>query len=153
MTAVIDATFDSVDDLLTHARRSLQRLTADEAEAALAAGARLVDIRPAWQRAREGEIAGSLIVERNHLEWRLHPRSSARLAVAIEGQRWIVVCSEGYTSSLAAAALVSLGVPATDLIGGVRAWQASGRPLVAGPTAVESIVGEPPHQLTARPTH
>ncbi len=156
MTAVVDATFESVDDLLTHARRSLQRLTADETEAALAAGARLVDIRPAWQRAREGEIAGALIVERNHLEWRLHPRSSARLPGATEGQRWIVVCSEGYTSSLAAAALVSLGVPATDLIGGVHAWQASGRPLVAGPSPVETTVGESvaaTDQLPTRPTH
>jgi rhodanese-related sulfurtransferase len=104
-------------------------------------GARLVDIRPVWQRAAEGEIPGALVVERNHLEWRLHPRSSARLPAAIEGQRWIVVCSEGYTSSLAAAALVSLGVPATDLIGGLRAWRAAGYPTVSGPTPVERICG------------
>jgi rhodanese-related sulfurtransferase len=134
-------TFDSVDDLLAHARETLRRLDVPETLAAVAAGARLVDIRPAWQRAREGEIDGSLIVERNHLEWRLHPGSSARLPGATVGQEWIVVCSEGYTSSLAAAALVSLGVPATDLIGGVHAWRAHGLPLVAGPTPIEAIVG------------
>jgi rhodanese-related sulfurtransferase len=136
MTAI----FESVDELLGHARAALHRLDVDQTVAAVAAGARLVDIRPAWQRALEGEIAGSLIVERNHLEWRLHPGSSARLPVAVPGQQWIVVCSEGYTSSLAAAALVSLGMPATDLIGGVHAWRASGRPLIAGPTPIESFV-------------
>jgi rhodanese-related sulfurtransferase len=134
--------FESVDDLLAHARRALSRLDTRQAVQAAAAGARFVDIRPAWQRAREGEIAGSLIVERNHLEWRLHPNSSARLPWAVAGQRWIVVCSEGYTSSLAAAALVSLGVPATDLVGGVHAWHADGLLLVPGPTPVESIVGQ-----------
>jgi rhodanese-related sulfurtransferase len=89
---------------------------------------------------REGEIDGSLIVERNHLEWRLHPTSPARLPQASTGQRWIVVCSEGYTSSLAAAALVSLGLPATDLIGGIHAWHTFGLPLVPGPTPVEAVV-------------
>jgi rhodanese-related sulfurtransferase len=138
------AVFDSVDHLLAHARRSLDRLTVEQTVDAVAAGARLVDIRPAWQRAREGEIAGSLIVERNHLEWRLHPGSGARLPGAVAGQRWIVVCSEGYTSSLAAAALVSLGVPATDLIGGVHAWHDAGLPLVSGPTRAEAVVGALP---------
>ncbi len=104
------------------------------------AGARLVDIRPAWQREREGEIPGALVVERNHLEWRLHPDSDARLPAAVDGQRWVVVCSEGYTSSLAAAALVSLGVPATDLIGGYRAWAACGLPTVRTVTPPEQVV-------------
>ena len=134
--------FESVDELLASARSGLRRLDVAQAVAAVATGARLVDIRPAWQRALEGEITGALIVERNHLEWRLHPGSSARLPYAVDGQRWIVVCSEGYTSSLAAAALVSIGVPATDLIGGVHAWLASGRPLASGPTPVEGIVGD-----------
>jgi rhodanese-related sulfurtransferase len=138
MTEVV---YGSVDDLLAAARSGLQRLTVGEAVAALADGARFVDIRPAWQRAREGEIPSSLIVERNHLEWRLHPASSARLPQALHGQRWIVVCSEGYTSSLAASSLLSLGIEATDLIGGVHAWFADGLPLVAGPTPVEQIVG------------
>ena len=101
MTAVVRARRSSPSTTCSRTRgdRCIAS-TADETVAALAAGARLVDIRPAWQRAREGEIAGSLIVERNHLEWRLHPRSSARLPGAVAGQRWIVVCSEGYTSSL-----------------------------------------------------
>jgi rhodanese-related sulfurtransferase len=135
-------TFDSVDDLLDDARQRLDRVTVEQTLAAIRAGARLVDIRPAWQRLREGEINGSLIVERNHLEWRLHPRSSARLDLARPGQHWIVVCSEGYTSSLAAAALLSLGVPATDLIDGIQAWRAAGQPLVDGVTPAESVVGQ-----------
>ncbi len=142
MSQTLTPMFESVDELLVHARRSLRRLDVAQVVEALAGGAKIVDIRPAWQRAREGEITGSLIVERNHLEWRLHPLSSARLPWATAGQRWIVVCSEGYTSSLAAAALVSLGVTATDLIGGITAWLAAGQPTVAGPTPAESIVGD-----------
>jgi len=138
MTEVVYAT---VDDLLAAARCGLHRMTVTEAVEAISDGARLVDIRPAWQRAREGEVASSLIIERNHLEWRLHPASNARLPQALLGQRWIVVCSEGYTSSLAAASLRSLGIDATDLIGGVHAWLAAGLPLVAGPTPVEQVAG------------
>jgi rhodanese-related sulfurtransferase len=130
------ARFSSVEDLLDLARSQLDRLTPAQAVAARAAGALLVDIRPASQRAAEGEIEGSLIVERNHLEWRLHPLSAARLPQAVAGQRWIVVCSEGYTSSLAAASLVSLGIVATDLVGGVAGWRASGRALVPGVSPV-----------------
>ena len=122
--------FASVDDLLADARSRLDRVTVDQIAGELAAGARLVDIRPGWQRADEGEIPGALVIERNHLEWRLHPESSARLADAIHGQRWIVVCSAGYTSSLAADALGSLGVDATDLVGGFQAWEAAGLPTV-----------------------
>jgi len=134
--------FASVDELLAAARRNLSRLTARDAAQAVEGGALLVDIRPVWQRATEGEIAGSLIVERNHLEWRLHPASDARVPQARPGQRWIVVCSEGYTSSLAAAALRSLGIDATDVIDGIRGWESAGLPLWDGPTPVESIVGE-----------
>ena len=94
-----------------------------------AAGALLVDIRPQAQRAAEGEIPGALIVERNVLEWRFDPASSARLPQARYDLRIIVFCSEGYTSSLAAAALQDLGVSrATDLDGGFRAWQRAGLP-------------------------
>ena len=92
----------------------------------------LVDIRPAAQRAAEGEIPGALIVERNVLEWRFDPASGARLPQASYDLEVIVVCSEGYTSSLAAAALQDLGVRrATDLDGGFRAWQAAGLPVVS----------------------
>ncbi len=106
----------------------------------MADGARLVDIRPSWQRAGEGEVPGSIVVERNHLEWRLHPESSARLPQAGAGQRWIVLCSEGYTSSLAADALNSIGVPATDVVGGFLAWRRAGLPTVPGWTPADQIV-------------
>ncbi|MCW2497383.1 rhodanese-like domain-containing protein [Jatrophihabitans sp.] len=130
MTATIR--FASVDDLLADARSRLVRLSPSAAARAVAAGARLVDIRPEAQRAREGEVPGALIIERNHLEWRLHPSSDARIPEAVPGQFWIVLCSEGYTSSLAADALNSIGVPATDLIGGFHAWVAAGLPAVLG---------------------
>lgn len=125
-------TFESVDELLADARSRLTRLDAAQTVAAVEDGARLVDIRPQWQRGAEGEIPGALVVERNQLEWRLHSRSAARAAQAADGQRWVVVCSEGYTSSLAADALNSIGVPATDLIGGFRAWVGAGLPTVPG---------------------
>jgi rhodanese-related sulfurtransferase len=81
------------------------------------------------------------VVERNHLEWRLHPESSARLPQAAPGRRWIVFCTEGYTSSLAADALNSIGVPATDVVGGFVAWRAAGLPTVTGaPTAPDAVV-------------
>ena len=134
----------SVDDLLAAARAGLRRLSPAEVVTAVATGAKLVDIRPAWQRAAEGEIAGALVIERNHLEWRLHPGSAARVSAAVSGQRWIVVCSEGYTSSLAAAVLRSLGVDATDLAGGIRQWRADGLPVLAGPTRAGPVVGEQP---------
>jgi rhodanese-related sulfurtransferase len=131
--------FASVEELLADARSRIARLTPQEAVQAIKDGARLVDIRPEWQRVQEGEILGSLIVERNHLEWRLHPQSEARVPQAVAGQHWIVVCSEGYTSSLAAAALCSLGIAASDLIGGVRAWRDAGLPLAPGPSPIETI--------------
>jgi rhodanese-related sulfurtransferase len=136
------AEFASVDALLEAARARLDRLTPEAAADAVRRGARLVDIRPEWQRRADGEIPGAVVVERNHLEWRLHPASDARLPDALEGQEWIVYCTEGYTSSLAAASLVSLGLPATDVIGGIRGWQAAGLPVVEGVTAIEHVVGE-----------
>ena len=134
------ATFASVDELLDAARGGLDRISPREAFARVGRGALIVDIRPAWQRELDGEIPGSVIVERNHLEWRLHPRSGASLPWATDGQEWIVVCTEGYTSSLAAAALVSLGLPAGDVVGGIHAWRAAGLPVVPGATAVEHRV-------------
>jgi rhodanese-related sulfurtransferase len=121
-------TFASVDELLADARSRLSRVSAAAAAARIAAGDRLVDIRPASQRACAGEVPGALVIERNHLEWRLDPRSSARVAEAVSGQRWIVLCAEGYASSLAADSLNQIGVPATDLIGGFIAWRAAGLP-------------------------
>jgi len=133
-------TYASVDELLAAARAGLPRLSPVEAAAAIEEGALLVDIRPEWQRLREGEVPGSIIVERNHLEWRLHPASDARIEQAEPGQRWVVICSEGYTSSLAAASLASLGIPAADVIGGITAWAEAGLPIVTGATPVEHVV-------------
>ena len=122
---------DTVDDLLARARARLRRLEPADAAAAVARGALLVDIRPAWQRADEGEIPGALLIERNHLEWRLDPSSDARIPEAVDHDvEIIVVCSEGYSSSLAAASLHDLGLHrATDLIGGFAAWRAAGFPV------------------------
>ena len=129
-----------MDELLAHARSTLDRLDPSDAAGAVGDGALLVDIRPQAQRELEGEVPGSLVIERNHLEWRLHPDSDARVAAAAPGQHWIVLCSEGYTSSLAAHALNSIGVPATDVIGGFRAWQARGLPTTTGGTPPGSYV-------------
>jgi rhodanese-related sulfurtransferase len=116
--------------MLTDARDRLVRLTPDQAFAELAADGVLIDIRPAAQRADEGEVPGSAVIERNHLEWRLDPCSEARLPwVSGYDHRVIVICQEGYTSSLAAAALQDLGLHrATDVIGGYWAWTAQGLP-------------------------
>jgi len=120
----------TIDQLLAEARARLDRLSPLQASTAAREGAVLVDIRPAAQRAAEGEIPGTLIVERNVLEWRFDPASDARLPQASYDLHVIVVCSEGYTSSLAAAALQDLGISgATDLDGGFRAWQAAGLPV------------------------
>ena len=125
----------SVDDLLAEARTRLVRIGPHEAAARVAAGGVLVDIRPAAQRAAEGEVPGALVVERNVLEWRFDPASDARLPVARDYDVDVVVlCSEGYTSSLAADALRSLGLHrATDVIGGFVAWAAAGLPTIGGP--------------------
>lgn len=120
------ATFSSVDDLLADARRRLVRVTPHQAERRVRGGAVLVDIRPQWQREADGVVPGALHVERNHLEWRLHPGSGASLPEARWDSEWIILCTEGYTSSLAAAALVSLGLDATDVVGGIHAWRAAG---------------------------
>jgi rhodanese-related sulfurtransferase len=120
----------SVAELLASARSRLTRVTPEQAFAELRVGARLIDIRPAAQRAAAGEIPGSVVIERNHLEWRLDPASDARLPWASGyNLRPIVICAEGYTSSLAAAALQDLGLAAaTDVAGGYQAWQAAGLP-------------------------
>jgi rhodanese-related sulfurtransferase len=115
----------SVDEMLASARSRLTRVTPAQAFGELGSGAMLIDIRPAAQRAGAGEIPGSVVIERNHLEWRLDPSSDARLPwVTGYDLRPIVICEEGYTSSLAAAALLDLGLSrATDVTGGYLAWQ------------------------------
>ena len=91
-----------------------------------------VDIRPAAQRAEHGEIPGAIVIERNVLEWRLDPRSDARLTFADRYDLEVIItCQEGYTSSLAAACLQDLGLSrATDLDGGFAAWRAAGLPTI-----------------------
>jgi rhodanese-related sulfurtransferase len=120
----------TVDELLAEARSRIDRLTPHQTAVRIARGALLVDIRPAAQRALEGEVPGALIIERNVLEWRFDPASDARLPEATGYDvEVIVLCSEGYTSSLAADALRSLGLRrATDVDGGFRAWAAAGLP-------------------------
>jgi rhodanese-related sulfurtransferase/mannose-6-phosphate isomerase-like protein (cupin superfamily) len=123
-----------IDEVLAAARARLHRLSPLEAHQAVAEGkAVLVDIRPESQRKREGCIEGALVVERNVLEWRFDPASDWRLPVATSHDlQAIVFCSEGYTSSLAAAALQELGLwRATDIIGGITSWREEGLPVVS----------------------
>jgi rhodanese-related sulfurtransferase len=131
-----------IDDLLARARQGYRRVTAREAAGELErTDAVLVDIRPEAQRAAEGEVHPEyrpLVVERNVLEWRFDPRSDARLALASYDLRVIVLCQEGYTSSLAAAALQQLGVVrATDVIGGFAAWSRAGLQVQPGLAGVD----------------
>ncbi|GAB2975865.1 rhodanese-like domain-containing protein [Amycolatopsis acidiphila] len=120
--------------MLAAARSRLDRVDPAGARALQEQGALIVDIRPADYRAAEGEIPGSVPIERIHLEWRLDPAGSHRLPEARAERPVVVVCNEGYASSLAAAYLQRLGVRATDLDGGFRAWAAAGLPTRDGPT-------------------
>jgi rhodanese-related sulfurtransferase len=117
-----------IDKALDAARDRLQRLPASAVPGALERGAILVDIRPQAQRDREGNVAAALVIERNVLEWRCDPTSDAKLPEAVDDDvEWVVLCSEGYTSSLAAASLVDLGLhKATDVVGGYHALAAEG---------------------------
>jgi rhodanese-related sulfurtransferase len=121
----------TVEQLLVSARQRLFRLSPREAAIEQREGALLVDIRPEAQRGLEGEIPGSLVIERNVLEWRLDPSSDARLDEARGYDvRVIVFCSQGYTSSLAAASLQDLGLwRATDIEGGFLRWRVAGLPI------------------------
>jgi rhodanese-related sulfurtransferase len=117
-----------IDKVLDAARDRLQRLPANAVPGALERGAILVDIRPQAQRDREGNVAAALVIERNVLEWRCDPTSDAKLPEAVDDDvEWVVLCSEGYTSSLAAASLIDLGLhKATDVVGGYHALAAEG---------------------------
>jgi rhodanese-related sulfurtransferase len=129
---VTAVTTRSIADVLAEARQRLQRLDPVDAWLASTRGALLVDIRPELNQRLEGTIPGAVVIERNVLEWRLDPTSDARLPQAAYALPVIVFCNEGYTSSLAAASLQDLGLwRATDLVGGFRAWQAAGLPVVA----------------------
>jgi len=131
VSAVAPVGSRGIDELLADARARLRRLDPHQAEHAHRAGAVLVDIRPYAQRLDGGGIPGALVVERNVLEWRFDPRSPARLPVADRFDLPVIIyCQEGYTSSLAAAALQDLGLHrATDLAGGFVAWRSAGLPV------------------------
>jgi rhodanese-related sulfurtransferase len=120
-----------INELLDQARRRLIRVTAEQAAAEQAAGALLVDTRTSEQRSRDGQIPGALVIDRTVFEWRLDPASPTRIPEAKDHDvRVIVICAQGYSSSLAAASLLDLGlVNATDVIGGFAAWQAAGLPV------------------------
>ncbi|MET7958177.1 rhodanese-like domain-containing protein [Streptomyces sp. NPDC052071] len=120
-----------IDELLEQVRAAYERVGPEEAATAVAEGALLVDIRYAELRERDGLIPGALVVERNELEWRLDPQGSHRAPQATSHDlRVVVICNEGYASSLAVASLHQLGLHrATDLTGGFQAWRAAGLPV------------------------
>jgi rhodanese-related sulfurtransferase len=124
----------TIDELVEAARASLQRVTPYEARDAAATGALLVDIRPSEQRSRDGAIPGALVIDRNVVEWRLDPVGAHRIPdITSHDQLVILVCDEGYASSLAALSLQALGLHrATDLIGGFQAWSAARLPIERG---------------------
>jgi len=120
-----------LDAVLEEARGAIRRVTPSEAAAAAVDGALIVDTRADDHRRVEGRIPGALVVDRNVLEWRLDPAGDHRSPRLRDAEQVVVVvCDEGYASSLAAATLQTLGlVHATDMIGGFRAWAAAGLPV------------------------
>ena len=129
---ILDASLMArIDEVLAHARVRLKRLQPEEAAAELERGALLVDTRTDTQRSTQGEIPGALVIDRTVLEWRLDPTSPHRIAEAVDERvRVMVICAEGYSSSLAATSLQDIGLlNATDVIGGFEAWNAAGLPV------------------------
>ncbi|MEU9609195.1 rhodanese-like domain-containing protein [Streptomyces sp. NPDC048057] len=141
-----------IDELLERVREKLDRVDARRAFDEAAAGALLVDTRYAALRDRDGLIPGALVVERNELEWRLDPQGSHRAPEAVSHDlRVVVICNEGYASSLAALSLRQLGLHrATDLIGGFQAWRAAGLPVTAE-TAPSTTVDSSPNTALSAP--
>lgn len=134
-----------IDELLERVRAGYDRIGPHEASAAAADGALLVDIRYAALRDRDGLIPGALVVERNELEWRLDPQGSHRAAEAVSHDLPVVViCNEGYASSLAVTSLRQLGLHrSTDLIGGFQAWRAAGLPVTLAADAETAADADP----------
>lgn len=133
------ATGTSIECFLADARANLRRVSAQETSEMLTRGdAFVVDIRPVDRRERDGHIPGAVVVDRLVLEWRLDPTSPWRMHDGPGPEDVVVlVCNEGYGSSLAARDLQALGLPlATDLIGGFAAWAAAGLPVSSEPTRV-----------------
>ena len=115
----------AIDVLLEEARRGMQRVQPADLASEVAAGALLIDTRPLDQRLGDGDLPGALIIDRNVLEWRLDPTCPHHIPEASSAEvRIIVICNEGYSSSLAAATLRRLGLArATDLVGGFQDWK------------------------------
>ena len=114
----------SIEQILAEARAKLDRVEPAQLANEHASGALIVDIRPAEQRSRDGALPGAVVIDRNVLEWRLDPACEHHIAEVVEyDTRIVIVCNEGYQSSLAAAQLRALGLRrATDLVGGFQAW-------------------------------
>ncbi|MEU5906120.1 rhodanese-like domain-containing protein [Micromonospora sp. NPDC000316] len=127
-----------IDALLEQARAGLHRLTPQQTVDAVRGGALLVDTRTDTQRREQGDLPGAVVIDRTVLEWRLDPASAWRIPEATGYDREIVlVCRQGYSSSLAAASLQTLGLRrATDMIGGVDAWLAAGLPTTDRPADI-----------------
>ena len=123
-----DGAHRSIDQLLREARSRFVRLSPHDAYREQQAGALLIDIRPQACRDAEGLLPGAVVIERTVLEWRLDPTCDSRLPFAARDRHVVLVCNEGYSSSLAAATLLELGLRATDVDGGYRAWKAAGLP-------------------------
>lgn len=114
----------TIDEVLARVRASIGRVDPQDLAAEIERGSVVVDIRPPAVRSAEGEMPGALVIDRNVLEWRLAPSSPDRIA-DVEGRRVVVMCNDGYASTLAAESLRQVGVKeATDLAGGFRAWKA-----------------------------
>ena len=128
----------SLDRILDEARRGVRRYTPHETQAAHGRGALVVDTRTETQRAETGELPGAIVIDRTVLEWRLDPAGDARIEEATGYDvEIVVVCRQGFSSSLAAESLRRMGLHrATDLAGGVEAWLAAGLPLHRGPADV-----------------
>lgn len=126
----------TVEAVLAEAQAAIPRFTPAEAQAAVAAGAILIDIRPLEQRLRDGLVAGAAAIDRNVLEWRLDPASEWRIPdLARRDVPVILICNEGYQTSLAALTLRRFGIDAGDVIGGVQAWREEGLPLQSAPAS------------------
>jgi rhodanese-related sulfurtransferase len=127
----------NTDRLLAAARDGVRRLTPHETHAAMRRGALVVDTRTESQRVEQGELPGAVVIDRTVLEWRLDPDGPDRIREASYDVEVVVVCRQGYSSSLAAASLRALGLErATDMVGGVEAWLADGLPMGTGPADV-----------------
>jgi len=129
----------SVEELLAQVRSRIERIQPAAAAARLAAGALLVDTRPWEQRRRDGDVPGAVIIDRNVLEWRLDPASPWRIPqVTGHDLEVVVLCNQGYSSSLVADTLRTLGLHrAVDVVGGFEAWVAAGLPVV--PAVAEDL--------------